>query len=289
MPRIVSSFAPAGPIPVITIGTDDMLTNEPKEFARHHRRKAAGQLAESVAGEIEEPIQHVGENARFLKDAFKNLWLVLGQHQELLTALKANSLTPEARARFEKILAEGDLEYISEHIPSALDETIAGVERISRLVRTMKELAPPENPGKTVMDVNHAIQTTVQFSQEEWSAVALVDLDLDPTLSLILGHPDAFHEAILNLLMHAAAAISDVVQQPPGAKGVITIQTRQRGDLAEIRVKDTGSGISQAVGKSPGQCLSIVYNSIVQEHGGTVTFEAEAGRGTTFILRLPVA
>jgi signal transduction histidine kinase len=69
-----------------------------------------------------------------------------------------------------------------------------------------------------------------------------------------------------------------------------------------VRVSDTGTGIpedvrphifepfftTKGVGKGTGQGLSIVYGSIVKKHGGTVTFETEAGRGTSFILCLPL-
>jgi signal transduction histidine kinase len=70
----------------------------------------------------------------------------------------------------------------------------------------------------------------------------------------------------------------------------------------EIRISDTGPGIPPAirskvfdpffttkpVGKGTGQGLSIVHSTIVEKHGGTITFETEEGRGTTFIIRLPV-
>ena len=88
----------------------------------------------------------------------------------------------------------------------------------------------------------------------------------------------------------------------PGTKGVISVQTRRDGGEVEIRVGDTGAGIPEAirarifepffttkdVGKGTGQGLTVVYSSIVKLHGGQVTFESEVGKGTTFILRLPI-
>jgi signal transduction histidine kinase len=106
---------------------------------------------------------------------------------------------------------------------------------------------------------------------------------------------------ILNLLINATHAIADRVKERPN-KGIITIGTRQDGEWAEIRIADTGTGIPPAiqdkifnpffttkeVGRGTGQGLTIAYDIVVKKHGGTITFETEPGRGTTFIIRLPL-
>jgi signal transduction histidine kinase len=86
-----------------------------------------------------------------------------------------------------------------------------------------------------------------------------------------------------------------------GSKGTIRISTRLDGAWAEIRISDTGTGIpeeirerifdpfftTKEVGKGTGQGLTIARSVIVDKHGGTLAFETEMGRGTTFIIRLP--
>jgi signal transduction histidine kinase len=127
-------------------------------------------------------------------------------------------------------------------------------------------------------------------------------LDLDPELPLVPCFISEFNQSMLNLVVNAAHAIGDVVKQNPGTKGVITVQTRRNQDSVVVRVSDTGGGIVEAhrghifepffttkeVGKGSGQGLAFVYNSIVKKHGGTVTFETETGKGTTFIIHLPI-
>jgi signal transduction histidine kinase len=85
--------------------------------------------------------------------------------------------------------------------------------------------------------------------------------------------------------------------------GVIRISTALSGDWIELRVADNGTGIlesirdrifepfftSKEVGKGTGQGLAMVYATVVERHGGRVTFETETGVGTTFIVKLPVA
>jgi len=107
------------------------------------------------------------------------------------------------------------------------------------------------------------------------------------------------NQVFLNLLMNAAHAISDVVGGS-GDKGTISVTTYTESDSVVIAISDTGTGIPPAVqprifdpffttkevGRGSGQGLAI-SRAVVQQHGGTLTFETEAGKGTTFFVRLP--
>jgi signal transduction histidine kinase len=106
----------------------------------------------------------------------------------------------------------------------------------------------------------------------------------------------------LNLIVNSAHAIADVVGNSPANKGRILIRTKADGDWVEISVSDTGSGIpasiqnkifspfftTKEVGKGTGQGLAISRSVVVDKHGGTIRFESREGRGTTFVVRLPL-
>ena len=77
--------------------------------------------------------------------------------------------------------------------------------------------------------------------------------------------------------------------------------TRRDGDWAEIRVSDTGTDpeavrgriftpffTTKEVGRGTGQGLAIAHTVVVKKHGGTLDLETEEGKGTTFIIRLPI-
>ncbi len=106
---------------------------------------------------------------------------------------------------------------------------------------------------------------------------------------------------VLNLLVNASHAIADVVKGTENL-GTITVRTRLDGDAVEISIADTGTGIPETerdkifepffttkeVGKGTGQGLSHAHSVIVKRHAGTLRFETEGGKGTTFFIRLPI-
>lgn len=118
----------------------------------------------------------------------------------------------------------------------------------------------------------------------------------------MICHLGDLNQVFLNLLINAAHAIGDVVKDS-GKKGRIRVQTRQIGSWVEISISDTGTGIPKAiqekifdpffttkeVGKGSGQGLALARAIVVEKHGGTLTFETEPGKGTTFHVRLPIS
>jgi signal transduction histidine kinase len=150
--------------------------------------------------------------------------------------------------------------------------------------------------------LNRAIESTTTVARNTWKYVADLKLELAPDLPVVPCFLGEVNQCVLNLIVNAAHAIGDVVENNPGTKGLITVLTRRDGDHIEVRVTDTGTGIPEAVrpkifepffttkdvGKGTGQGLAMIYGCIVKRHGGTVTFETEVGRGTTFIMRLPL-
>lgn len=126
--------------------------------------------------------------------------------------------------------------------------------------------------------------------------------DFDPTLPLVPCLPGDFNQVILNIIVNAAHAITNVVEAGSEGKGTITVSSKRRGDWVEIRIADTGTGIpeeiyakifdpfftTKGVGKGTGQGLAISHSVIVEKHHGSISFETELGKGATFIIRLPI-
>ena len=273
-----------------------------KQLAQAQKLRSIGQLASGIAHEINTPTQYVGDNIRFLKDAFEELIGVLRGDEELLAAARGGGVSAELLRRLQEGRERADLEYLVAEVPVAIQHTLEGVERISRIVRAMKDFAHPGREEKTSADLNQIIDTTVTVARNEWKYVADMQTDFDRSLPPVFCHPAEIGQVILNLVINAAHAVEDVVKQGRAAKGGITIATRRRDGWAEIRISDTGSGIpenirhrifdpfftTKEIGRGTGQGLAICYPVIVEKHGGTISFDSEVGRGTTFTIGLPL-
>jgi signal transduction histidine kinase len=164
----------------------------------------------------------------------------------------------------------------------------------------MKSYCHPGGTKQTV-NINDSIQSTIVVARNEWKYVAEVVPEFDSALPPVTCYAGEFNQAILNLVVNAAHAIEDAKRPTDTGKGIIRISTRQDGSWLEVRVSDTGTGIPEAVrhkifdpffttkdvGKGTGQGLAVVH-SVVEKHGGTIRVETEMGRGSTFIVRLPL-
>ncbi len=129
----------------------------------------------------------------------------------------------------------------------------------------------------------------------------MADLETDlGELSPVVCHASDVNQAVLNIVVNAAHAVSDVIEGTDG-RGRISIRTHRDGDDAVISVGDTGGGIPEEVrgrifdpffttkdvGRGTGQGLCIA-RAIVEKHGGRLSFETAEGKGTTFFIRLPI-
>ena len=193
-----------------------------------------------------------------------------------------------------------DLDYLAERMPRAFERTLEGVERVTSIVRAMKEFAHPDRREKSPADLNRALANSLTVARNEYKYVAEAETAFG-AIPPVLCHVGELNQVFLNLIVNAAHAIGDVVQGTD-RKGTIRVTTAADGDHVVVRVADDGAGIpaelrgrvfdpfftTKAVGKGSGQGLAIARNIVVAKHGGSIAFETEVGRGTTFIVRLPV-
>jgi len=260
-----------------------------------------GTLAAGVAHEINTPVQFVGDSMRFLRESTHDLLQLFEKIQEIRQAVLDGR--PIEQAAREAVEAEesADLPYLRENIPQAFERCLEGLGRVATIVRSLKDFAHPPQQEMSTVDLNQVVQGTLAIATSEYKYVAELVTDFGE-LPVVTCHSGEIGQAVLNIVVNAAHAVGDVVAGTD-RKGVITVRTRHEGDRVSIAISDTGGGIpasvqprifdpfftTKAVGKGTGQGLAIASTTVRERHGGELTFETAEGRGTTFVIRIPVA
>ncbi len=277
----------------------EMAERQRVEVELRHAQKleAVGQMAAGIAHEINTPIQFVGDSLKFLDDAFSDLNTVASVSQSCLEALQGDQETYDS---LQEALEEADIEYLVERVPKALDRAKNGVERVSNIVKAMREFSHPDQREMSIADLNSAVESTLVVAANEYKYSATLNTELQE-LPPVHCHIGDINQVVLNLVINAAHAIIDQ-HGSSVSDGLITVKSWEEGENVVVSVSDNGSGIpepvqnrifdpfftTKEVGKGTGQGLSICHKIVVENHGGQLYFETEQGIGTTFYLTLPI-
>lgn len=174
------------------------------------------------------------------------------------------------------------------------------VDKIKNLTLDLLNYAKEREPDYRLCDPNEPVRQIHQLMLSRAGEYGVhLEMDLESDLGDILLDPDGIHCCLLNLVTNAIDACADVdsVNKP----GTVVIRScKTDGWGVEYQVADNGCGMPEETrGKvfrnffstkgSKGTGLGLmITRKIVDEHGGAIDLESEAGKGTKFIVKLPV-
>ena len=226
------------------------------EQALVDRYTEIARLAGALAHEIKNPLSTIGLNLELLAEDF------------------ANSETPRDRRALAKIAV---VQRESQRLLALLDDFLKFTRvRAQRL-----------EPADLNVEVEHVLDF---FRHQAEEAKIEVIRYFDPNLPSVLLDREAFHGALLNLVINAQQAM------PNG--GQLVVRTQSLGDDVRLELIDTGTGIAPAMlpkifeafysTKSGGSGLGLpTAHKIIEAQGGRIVVESEPGRGTKFTIHLP--
>ncbi len=263
--------------------------------------EAIGRMSAGIAHEINTPVQYVGDNIHFLRDSFEEISHLLKSYKTMYQTLREGKTAENCIREIDSLLLIFDLEYLEEEIPETIRQSMEGLDRISGIVLAMRNLSSSGKDDKATVKVNEAIKNTITLTRNEWKYVAEIKTDFDEKLANVACHPGEFNQVILNMIVNAAHAVREFVNNMPQQKGVIEISTEKIKNKALICIRDTGVGIPENIkmkifdpffttkeaGQGTGQGLAI-SKSVIKTYDGDITFDSKPGKGTVFIITLPV-
>lgn len=264
------------------------------------KMESVGQLAAGIAHEINTPIQYVGDNLRFMQEAFVELESLIDLFEDLSHAAVNGESVDRYVQRIRKHRQGTDIGFLKQEFPVAISQSRDGIERVANIVRAMKEFSLPSSDALSATDVNQSIKNSLTVLANRLRDQIRVQTAFETGLPLMLCLAGQLNQALLNILSNAIEAITE--SSTPG-EGVIAISTHRQADSIEIRISDNGPGIPAAiqprifdpffttkeVGKGSGQGLAFVYDVIVNKHQGAIHVVSPVSGGTTFVISLPIS
>ena len=264
------------------------------QLLQAEKMASVGQLAAGVAHEINNPVGFVSSNISTLSDYIATYQVIFSQIERILKETD-NPKRDIAISDLGNMLENQDMDFINEDITDLLNDSRDGLQRVAEIVKGLKLFSRVDSDEMQLHNLNDCVRTTLAMVNNQLKYVCTVDKELGniPDIPMNVGK---ISQVITNLLINAGQAIEST-----GKQGQVTITTRKVDNTVELRVEDTGCGIppshldklfnpfftTKPEGQGTGLGLSISFG-IAQEHGGTLCATSEEGKGSCFILSLPI-
>lgn len=272
----------------------DELENAQSQVIQQEKMASIGQLAAGVAHEINNPIGFIISNLDSLRrytSKIANFFKVQDEAVNALAKICEKENTVELFSEISEAKRALKIDYIMHDTVELLDETLDGAERVKNIVQGLKGFARMNNESM-LANINEGIESTMHIIWNEIKYKAILVKDLGD-IPLTKCNPGQLNQVFMNILVNAAQAID--------VKGDIHVKTWAENGSIFVSIGDTGSGMSQEalskifdpfyttkeVGKGTGLGLSISYD-IIKKHGGEIKVESKVGKGTTFIIQIPI-
>ncbi|MCI4624852.1 MAG: ATP-binding protein [Candidatus Magnetoovum sp. WYHC-5] len=255
------------------------------QLVQNAKLASLGELVAGIAHEINNPLSFINSNLNNLSKFLNNIFTLMDRVNNF--DLKDND-----KLELEKSKKHINYDYIRGRLNQLVERSIVGVERMSKIINDLKSFSRLDVSAKNRVNINDEIDITLNIMVSEFQNRITVIKEYD-TLPYLECCASKLNQVFMNILINAAQAIE--------GKGNIIIRTTYEDNLIKVAITDTGKGIpenildkifdpfftTKPVGRGTGLGLSISHG-IIRDHNGEILVESTVGKGTTFIIKLPL-
>lgn len=254
-----------------------------------HSAKMAslGQMVAGIAHELNNPIGFIYSNMSHLRD----------YSQRLMKIIEAVEKEPSAVAKAKK---EGDYEYIVQDLPRLISSCEEGARRTRDIVLGLRNFSRLEEAKIKKVSLQEGIENTLSLLSGETKNRVRVHTEFGKVPE-VLCYASQLNQVFMNILTNAAQAIDNEGDIWITLKHLPARAKEKSSGRAEVSIRDSGKGMpadvvekifdpfftTKTVGQGTGLGLSISYG-IVKKHGGDIVVRSELGKGTEFVITVPI-
>lgn len=259
-----------------------------QQLIQSEKMSSLGQMVAGIAHEVNNANNFIHANLFHAKEYSRTLTEAINQLAQVC---------PKGTEALAEIAEALDLDYIEEDFPKLLKSMREGSERIRSIVLALRSFSHLDEAKFKAIDLNEGIESCFAVLHNRIKSETKIYKEYGdlPLVECLAGE---INQVFFNLLSNALDAI-----ELTGNPGELRLKTwRSQADWVKISIRDNGAGIASTikdkifdpffttkpVGQGTGLGLSICYQVVVKGHGGQIYFHSEVGKGTEFIVELPL-
>ncbi|MCK5876612.1 MAG: CHASE domain-containing protein, partial [Candidatus Marithrix sp.] len=261
-------------------------------LVQSEKMASIGQMVAGIVHEINTPLAYVKSSVELTKSHIDEIAEALNTYEDIC---KQDDVTPEQLKTAQDMSKTLEEDETLEEAQLLLDNGLSGIDKISNLVRNLKDFSRLDRAEAAAHDVNKGLDDALNMINHMLNDKIKIDKNYSD-VPHIMCSPAQINQVLLNLLVNAIHA----VEHNDKDMGLIEITTSKHDQHVEIAIKDNGKGIpaenltrifepfftTKRSGKGTGLGLAIT-NKIIKEHKGELRVASKVGHGTTFTIYLP--
>ncbi len=267
----------------------DELQQTQIQLISQDKMASLGLMMAGIAHEMNNPLNYVANNVQALKLDIQDLDTVLQQLEQ-----------PQANTA--PIVVNGtDLSFLREEVNALISSIERGTERTISLVNSLRNFVRNDSDKFTQTNIEEGIESALTVLHNTYKNYAIVEKHFGG-IQPIMAISGKLNQVFLNIIYNAVQAIKTVHAESEVPTGIIEVCTEQVANKVRISIMDNGCGIDEKtqkrifepffttkpIGEGTGLGLSISYG-IIEQHHGTISLTSKVGKGTTFVIELPIA